>query len=72
MARPYNRRQPDVAGQETCARQPEPSGFVLARNFGLVDHGRSRWWPAGHAFDPESDVALIERLHRAGAPFRED
>jgi hypothetical protein len=44
---------------------------VLARNFGLVDHGRSRFWPAGHAFDPEFDSTLIARLKRAGAPFED-
>jgi hypothetical protein len=69
MSRPSNRRQLEVAGEDAPRSQPEPSGSVLARNFGLVDHGRSRWWPAGHAFDPVADRDLIARLHRMGAPF---
>lgn len=71
MPRPYTRRQPDAAGAGIPMDHAAPSGVVLARNFGLVDHGRSRFWPAGHAFDPELDSALIARLKRAGAPFED-
>ncbi len=47
----------------------EAAGVVLAKNFGLVDRGVSRFWPAGTQFDPVADRELISRLTRAGASF---
>ena len=71
MAKHANRRQLEAGGEDADV-SAAPSGAVLSRNFGMVDHGHSRFWPAGHVFDAEQDEALIARLRRAGATFHED
>ena len=68
MAKDWKERAPDApASSETT--KPARSGFVLAKNFGFVSHGKSHWWPAGHQFDPERDGELISLAHRHGATF---
>ena len=57
------------AAQKAADAAPVAAGVVLARNFGIIDRGRSLFWAAGTRFDPIADRELISRLARAGASF---
>ncbi len=65
-----NARAPEQDAAPTVPVAPVAPGMVLAKNFGLVFHGQSHWWPAGTPFNPATHAELISRMVAAGAAFK--
>lgn len=65
-------RQPraEQAPQGEQDAEQAPQAFVLARNHGMVVHGRSHFYPAGLDLDADKDAELISALVRSGASFK--
>jgi acyl-CoA thioesterase len=50
--------------------EPKAERFILKKNHGLLQHGRSsRHFAAGTEFDPVKDGELISQLAQSGAIF---